>query len=54
MEKVFKVGKVFLAIFVLAALIFAGTQSLDPVVGWLMGGIGVINGFVLVKDMFTK
>lgn len=54
MELVFKTGKIFLAIFVLAGLIFAGTQSVDVLAGWAMGLLGVINLIVIAVDVFGK
>ncbi|MFA6770350.1 MAG: hypothetical protein WCR71_04180 [Bacteroidales bacterium] len=51
MRLIVKASLVFLAIFVLAGLIFAGTQSQDPFLGILMGALGVVNGFVLLKDI---
>lgn len=51
MELVFKAGKVFLAIFVLAGLIFAGTQSQDVFAGWAIGLLGVINAVALLHDI---
>lgn len=54
MEKGIKVIKVFVAILVLAGLIFAGTQSQDVFTGWAMGLLGVVNGIVLLADVFKK
>ncbi len=50
MGRVFKAAKIFLAIFVLAGLIFAGTQSQDVFLGWVIGLLGVVNGAVLIND----
>ena len=54
MELALKVGKIFLAIFVLVGLIFGATQSQDVFLGWVMGLIGVINSGVLLSSAFRK
>lgn len=54
MELLLKAGKIFLTIFVLAGLIFGATQSQDVFLGWVMGLIGVINGVVLLSNVFKK
>ncbi len=49
MRKEVVLMRVVLAVFVLAGLIFAGTQSQDVILGYVIGAIGVINS---LKEFF--